>query len=101
MEVLEQDNKIQESVTIIKDQIFKKKEEVVRLRLKQLGKLNVLRDINKKRFKKLMVEHHTDREEVWIDDGSWKGKRVVTFLNPTEQQMQDSELKFKLLYFFD
>jgi len=92
---------LSETVTIVKDQLFKKKEEIVRLRLKQLGKLNILRDINKKRFKKLMVEMYPDCEEVWIDDGSWKGKRVVTFYQVQDTQMEGQELKFKLVYKFD
>ena len=91
---------LSETVTIVKDQLFKKKEEIVKLRLKQLGKLNVLRYASN-RFKKLMVERHPDREEVWIDDGSKYGKRVVTFYQVKDTSMEGSELKFKLLYKFD
>ncbi len=90
---------VSETIEEIKKQLFKKKEAVIKLKLKELGKLNILKDIGKKRFKKLQVEVYPNREEVWIDDGSWKGKLLVTFLNPKETELKDKTLSGKLIYF--
>ena len=93
-------DKLAETITIIKNQLFKKKEDIIRLRLKQIGKLNVLNYTNH-RFKKLNVDMYPDREEVWIDNGTPKGRRLVTFFAPKETDMVDEEVKFKLVYKFD
>lgn len=98
-EKLEAQEDVEKAVEEIKQQLFKYKEKIVKLKLKQIGKLNILKDINKKRFKKLQVEVYKDREEVWIDDGSWKGKLLVTFLTPTAEELKDKEFKGKLLFY--
>lgn len=99
-EETEQQKVLAETITIIKNQLFKKKEDIVRLRLKQLGKLNILNYSNH-RFKKLSIDMYPDREEVWIDNGTPKGKRLVTFFAPKETDMKDEEVKLKLVYKFD
>jgi len=80
-------------------QLINKKEAVIKAKLKEKKLLHILRDIDKKRFKPLMVEVQKDREVVWIDNGTYKGLRLVTFLNPTEPELNDKEFKTKLLYF--
>lgn len=91
--------KADQSADIILRQIRNQKMEIVKARLKALKKLNLLKDLDKKRFKPIMTIQYTDgKEEIWINDGTYKGKLLVTFLPLTEAEIKDNDFKGKLLY---
>lgn len=91
--------KANESADIILRQIRNQKMEIVKARLKALKKLNLLKDLDKKRFKPIMTEKFTDgTEKIWINDGTYSGKLLVTFLPLTEAEINDKDFKGKLLY---
>lgn len=91
--------KASESADIILRQIRNQKMEIVKARLNALKKLNLLKDLDKKRFKPIMTEKFNDgTEKIWINDGTYKGKLLVTFLPLTEAEINDKDFKGKLLY---
>lgn len=91
--------KANESADIILRQIRNQKMEIVKARLKSLKKLNLLKDLDKKRFKPIMTEKFNDgTEKIWINDGTYSGKLLVTFLPLTEAEINDKDFKGKLLY---
>lgn len=90
---------VNETAELFVRQMQNKKEAVIRAKLKALNMLHILKDVNKKRFKPIVIEVTRDKEEVWINDGSYKGLLLVTFLNATEPELKDNELRSKLLYY--
>lgn len=77
-----------------------KKMDIIEEKLKALGKKNILKDLDKKRFKKLMVEMHPGgKEVVWIDNGTYTGLRLVTFINPQDHEIIHEEFRFSLKYY--
>ena len=95
----EKEEKAQESVELIVKKINKKKEQLIKERLKEKKMLHVLKDIGKRRFKKLMVEHDKDKEVVWVDNGTLKGLRLITFMKLNESQLEDTLFKTQVIYF--
>ena len=96
---IEVEEKADKSAEILLREIRNKKLSIVKSRLKALKKLNLLKDLDKKRFKPIQTVQYPDgKEEVWINDGTWKGKLLVTFLPLSEAEMQDNDFKGKLLY---
>ena len=91
--------KSKEAADLIIQRINKQKWAIIKLRLKQEGKLNLIKDLEKQRFKRVMIELQGDRETVYYDNKTLKGKRLVTFLNPTEPTIEGDEFRTKLLYF--
>jgi hypothetical protein len=92
-------SKAEDAADLIIRQLNKQKWLIVKQKLKQLGKLNLIKDLDKQRFKKIMVEMHPDKEVFYYDNKTLKGARLVTFLKPTEPELNDKEFKTKLLYF--
>ncbi len=79
--------------------INKQKWTIIKQLLKQESKMNLIKDLDKQRFKKIMIEMHPDKEVVYYDNKTLKGKRLVTFLNPMEPTIEGDSFKTKLLYF--
>jgi hypothetical protein len=79
--------------------MVKLKEKVIFDKLKEINKLNILRDFEKKRFKKLMIVQKSNKEEVWIDNGTINGKLLVTFVKSTEMELKDEQFKWQLKYY--
>jgi hypothetical protein len=81
--------------------IQSKKEQIIRERLKKIGRSAVLKDFHSKRFKKLIIEDDGTHQRVWIDNGTLTGQLLVTFLKasePTSLPESDS-INIKLKYF--
>lgn len=79
--------------------MVKLKEKVIYDKLKEKNKLNILRDFEKKRFKKLMIVQKPNKEEVWIDNGTINGQLLVTFVKSTEMELKDEQFKWQLKYY--
>lgn len=88
-----------EAARIIMSQLNKQKWAIIKQKLKQESKLNLIKDLDKQRFKKIMIEMHPDKEVVYYDNKTLKGKRLVTFLNPMEPTIEGEEFRTKLLYY--
>jgi len=98
---IELKDKVDESVDIFHKQIRNKKEAIVKLKLKEKGLLHILKNIDKQRFPKMMIEMHKDKEIVWIDNGTFSGLKLVTFwlMEPTIKDGEEgSVFNTKLLY---
>jgi len=97
---LEFKDKVKESAKLIQRQLLNKKWDIIKERLKLLNKLHLLKNLEKKRFKPIQIEISKEgAETVWINDGSWKGKRLVTFLPEENHEMNDNEFKGQLKYY--
>jgi len=97
---LEFEDKVSESVKLIQRQIRNKKWAIIKERLKAIEMLHVLKDIKSKRFKPLIIEEDkTGTQTVYVDNGTWGGLRLVTFLPEEEHEMKDNEFKGHLKYF--
>ena len=91
---------LNEDLKLIQAQINNKKWEVVRMRLKAMKLLHVLKNLDKQRFPKIMIEidKETGNETVYANDGTLKGKRIVTFLGKSESELKDKDFKMQLKY---
>lgn len=98
---LEVKDKANESAELIIRRLNNQKEEIIMARLKELKLLHLVKDMAKKRFKKMMIERHPDREEIWVDNGTYRGKHVVTFFNATEAEAKDEQFRMRLKYTFE
>jgi hypothetical protein len=96
---IEFDDKVKESVDLIQRQINNKKNAIIKQRLKEMGKLHIFKNLAKQRFKKMMIEISPDKETVWIDNGTLKGQRVVTFFKLTEAEMNDAEFRTQIRFY--
>jgi hypothetical protein len=92
-------SKAEDAANIVIEQLNKKKWAIIKQKLKEKSKLNLIKDLKLQRFKKIMVEMHPDKEVFYYDNKTLKGARLVTFLKPTEPELNDKEFKTKLLYF--
>lgn len=86
--------------------IVRQKEELIHKRLEEQGFTDLLSDIANgatRRFPKMVIENHPDREEYWVDNGTIEGHLLITFFNPKFNWNVDiknshtltSELKYK------
>lgn len=92
-------NITEQAVEQINSEILKKKEEIIKKLLKQNKLSYILKDITKRRFKRLEIEQHEDGSEtVWIDNKTVEGFRLVTFMK-FEPDMEGTDLKIDLKYF--
>jgi len=97
---IEEANKIADEAALnLKREIDNTKWKVIKERLKALKKLSLLKDLDKKRFKKIMLVHEGNKEVVYIDDGTYSGMRLVTFIKPEKHEIKDFKLLYPLKYF--
>jgi len=96
---VEFEKKTEQSVNEIITQINKKKWAIIKQKLKEEKKLNLLKDLDIKRFKPIIIEIDKDKEVVYYNNGTVKGKRLVTFLRHTESEILDKEFRTKLVYY--
>lgn len=89
----------QEAADLVIRQINKQKWTIIKQRLKERSKLNLIKDLELQRFKKIMIEIQGDKECVYYNDGTLKGKLLVTFFKPIEPTIEGNEFKTKLLYY--
>jgi frataxin-like iron-binding protein CyaY len=93
--------KADETAELILRRIKNQKEQIIFNRLKDLKLMHLVKDMAKKRFKKMIIEQHADREEVWVDNGTYRGKHVVTFFNASEAEAKDEQFRMLLKYTFE
>jgi hypothetical protein len=93
------EDKAQEAANLVQSQINKQKWIVIKQKLKEISKLNLIKNLELQRFKNICIEIQGDKEVVYYRDGTLKGKRLVTFVAHNEAQIEGSEFKTKLLYF--
>jgi len=73
-----------------------RKEEILLTRLKEQSLEHLVEECKTHRFKPISREIYPDREEVWINDGTKRGKLLVTFFGPTNEFVDDKfSLSFK------
>jgi hypothetical protein len=93
--------KADETAELIIRRIKNQKEQIIFARLKELKLMHLVKDMAKKRFKKMIIEQRADREEVWVDNGTYRGKHVVTFFNASEAEAKDEQFRMLLKYTFE
>lgn len=65
---------------LLKD-IHDRKEAIIKMKFKEKGFGYLLMDIEKKRFKRIIIEKHPDCEKYYADNGTDEGLLIVTFKN--------------------
>ena len=79
-----------EQRSILKLELVKQKEGIIKQRLKKAGLLYKLNNSDKRRFKKIMIEVDENAEHVWVDNNTIEGLHVVSFM-----KMKDDETELK------
>lgn len=87
-------NYMQEKIKEISKQLQLKKEDIIKEKIKEKGFSHLLDDIDKKRFKKILVENYEDCEKWYADDGSNEGVLIVTFLKHTHETFSNDNREF-------
>lgn len=61
--------------------IEEKRSKVITKRLKEIAgvDLNIEEEV-RRRFKRLAIEYNGNEETVWFNDGSIRGRRIITFV---------------------
>lgn len=79
MDIIEE--KIQQIVT----ELEAKKEAIFKEKLAERGLSHLLNDIEKKKFKPILIEKHPDWTHYYADNGTNEGLRIVSFktMEPT------------------
>ena len=98
-EEVELDSKSKEAADLIVRQMNNKKMQIIKAKLKEIGKLNLMKDLYIKRFPPIKIEIGEKEEVVYINNGTIKGKRLVTFVRHTESELKDNEFRSKLIYY--
>lgn len=73
-----------------------KKEQVVKDKFSEKGFAHLLENIDKRRFKKVAIEHFEDCEKWYADDGTDEGVLIVTFLIPEPRFTNNINGEFKI-----
>lgn len=73
-----------------------KKEQVIKDKFAEKGFAHLLEDVEKRRFKRVVVEQFDDCEKWWADDGTEQGVLIVTFLNSAPQFSNNIDRDFKI-----
>lgn len=73
-----------------------KKEQVIKDKFAEKGFAHLLENIEKRRFKKVVVEHWEDCEKWFADDGTDEGLLIVTFLNSEPLFTKNPDREFKM-----
>ena len=80
---------------MVKD-IQKKREAVIREKLKEIVGIDIdIEEEQKRRFKRLAIEYKGNEETIYFNDGSIEGKRIVTFVR-NEQPINFDSNNFKM-----
>jgi hypothetical protein len=73
-------NLMQDITSKLIDNIHEKRNNVIVERLKELTGIDLdLQEEAQRRFKRLAIEYYGNTETIYFNDGSIKGKRIVTF----------------------
>ena len=74
-------NMMQEVTAKMIQDINVKREAIIREKLKEIVGLDIdIEQEQKRRFKRLSIEYRDNEETIYFNDGSIKGKRIVTFV---------------------
>jgi hypothetical protein len=93
------EEKVGESAALVQQQINKQKWTIIKQRLKEKSKLNLIKNLELQRFKNICIEVQGNKEIVYYRDGTLKGKVLVTFVSHNEASIEGNEFKTKLLYY--
>ena len=89
-------NLMQEVVGKIVKELQRKKESIIKERLKEIVGIEIdAEEEQKRRFKRFAIEYKGNEETIYFNDGSINGKRIVTFVKKDNLIDFDND-KFKL-----
>jgi len=87
---------MQEIMNNVVRELQAKKEQIIKDKFAEKGFAYLLENMEKRRFKKVIVEKWDDCEKWYADNGTDEGTLIVTFLNPTPQFTNNIEREFKM-----
>lgn len=78
--------------------IDRKKDDVIKAKLKELGIQLDIEMERKRKFPRFTVEKQGLEETLWFDDGSTHGQRVITFVQMNTSYYEDMTCGIKVEY---
>lgn len=86
-----------EAIRSLTDKIQAKKLLLIGDRLKQMGLSHLMDGDGTRRFKRIMMEKHPDREIYYADNGTVDGVRIITFVEEQETIHYPDENVYKAI----